>query len=136
MNENSIKAWNEIKYTTLADREQAVLKVIKEYGPINGRKIDVLVNGGHKRISNLLETGVIDLAYNGMDHQTGKITSYYIATGKKPTKAKVIRRSKPLDISGLYDRAFEAGVTEAVMCFIKDGDDVAKKVNEICEAMK
>lgn len=136
MNENSIKAWNEIKYTTLADREQAVLKVIKEYGPINGRKIDVLVNGGHKRISNLLETGVIDLAYNGMDHQTGKITSYYKATGKAPIKPQVIRKSQPLDISGLYDKAYEQGVTDAVKHFVKDGDTVAALVNAICEAMR
>jgi len=137
MNKNSIRAYTEIKKDgTLAAREQSVLKVIKLYGPINGRRIDILVNGGHKRIKSLLECGVISMAYNGMDHETGKVTAYYKATGKAPIKPVVIRKSQPIDLSGLYDRAFEAGVTEAVMCFIKDGDEVAKKVNEICEAMK
>ena len=136
MNHNSLKAYREIIADgTLTESEATVYILILKHGPINNRQIDDLTNGqGHKRTRALLESGAI-YGVDKLDPVTKKTSAYYSVTGDKPVKPKKSIRGRGMDLSEFYDRAFENGVTEAVMHFMpcSDPDEVAAKVSEIWE---
>ncbi len=139
MNHNSLKAYREIIADgTLTESEATVYTIILKHGPINNRQIDDLTNGqGHKRTRALLESGAI-YGVDKLDPVTKKTSAYYSVTGDKPVKPKKSIRGRGMDLSEFYDRAFENGVTEAVIHFMTfaDPDKVAAKVTEIFEGIK
>ena len=142
MHKNSVKAYHSIK-PGIPAKEREVLHMIKMYGPINGRMLDVRISGGHKRIKNLIDMGCIGIAYIADDSVTGRETNYYIWLTDKPNpiKGKVVK-SDPLKLHALYDEAFKSGVRAAI-CTSLDWhgvkqtiEQIEHTVNLICEVQK
>ncbi len=141
MNNTSIKAYHKVK-PTIPQKEREVLALIKLYGPINGRQIDVKINGGHKRTHNLLALGCIDVAYIAQDAVTGHQATYYMYVTDKPKAvAKKENKPCPMKLSSFYDEAYKSGV-RATVCYSLDKsgqnatiEDIEAVVNEVCEVM-
>ena len=114
MNKTSVKAYHAIK-PTIPAKEREVLHMIKMYGPINGRMLDVRISGAHKRIKNLMDMGCIGIAYIADDAVTGRETNYYMWLTDKPNPVKTVRKNcKALDIGDYYDRAYGNAVIDSV----------------------
>lgn len=113
MKANSVKAYHSVK-AEIPDKEREVLHLIKMYGPINGRMLDVRISGAHKRIAKLLEYGCIGEAYMGNDPITGRLTAFYHFLTESPNIPKTIKKNKKaLDLGGYYDIIFAQGARYA-----------------------
>lgn len=114
MHKNSVKAYHAIK-SEIPAKEREVLHMIKMYGPINGRMLDVRISGGHKRIKNLMDMGCIGIAYIADDSVTGRETNYYMWLTDKPKPVKTVRKNcKALDLGEFYDSAYITGIKDAL----------------------
>lgn len=140
-NKNSVKAYKEIK-STLPDKEAEVLHLIKMYGPINGRMLDIRISGAHKRISALLERQAIEISHIGGDPVTGKDTAFYRITGFSPAPINVVKKGKGIDLGTFYDKAFRDGARAAVCMAIEVAGEpisiqqIEGTVDLICEVAK
>ena len=141
MNKNSVKAYKEIKHDIPA-KEREVLHMIKMYGPINGRMLDVRISGGHKRIKNLMDMGCIGIAYIADDAVTGRETNYYMWLTDKPNKVvKKTEKKDPLVASSAFDAGYRMGVRAAICYAIDkhgekiDIETIEGVVDEVCEVM-
>ena len=72
---------------TLSKRQEEVYKIVYQYGPISGRKIDTMVKGGWKRLSELERMKVIRPEKAPRDEITGKHAILWVVTGNAPIKA-------------------------------------------------
>lgn len=113
MKQTSIVSYQEIKKDGTLARE--ALAMIKEYGPINGRELDNKLQGGHKRIADLLAYGVIAVAFTDKDPVTGKYTAYYYFTGNPPKPITKKRKDDPLKLHELYDNAYNQGARDMAL---------------------
>lgn len=116
-NKNSVKAYHNIK-PTIPAKEREVLQLIKMYGPINGRQLDVKISGGHKRLSSLMAMGCIDIGYIAKDSVTGQSANYYMWISDKPkvekVKAKKPKYIVPIKLAEYYDKAYIEGIKDAL----------------------
>lgn len=140
MNKNSVKAYHAIK-SEIPAKEREVLHMIKMYGPINGRMLDVRISGGHKRIKNLMDMGCIGVAYIADDSVTGRETNYYMWLTDKPNPVvKKVKKEDPLKLHALYDEAFKSGVRAGIAWIVRDAKfnihEIENMVANACEVME
>lgn len=140
MNKNSVKAYHAIK-PEIPAKEREVLHMIKMYGPINGRMLDVRISGGHKRIKNLMDMGCIGIAYIADDAVTGRESNYYMWLTDKP-KAVIspAKKDKAFNAHLLYDEAFKSGVRAGIAWLVRDAKfnihEIENMVANACEVME
>lgn len=115
MRKTSIKSFYELKESgELTKMQRRVFDYVKCSGPVTGRDISKMVDGGHKRMSELEDLGLISRQGTTKDRATGKIVALWAITNQ-PLLPKVIQkkvRYKPdgVELGKFYDKAFEAGI--------------------------
>lgn len=140
MNKNSVKAYHAIK-PTIPAKEREVLHRIKISGPVNGRMLDIWINGAHKRLKDMETKGLIYLAYRTDDAVTGCEADYFafLSDTPKPIK-KGIKKNDPLKLHALYDEAFKSGVRAGIAWLVRDAKfnihEIENMVANACEVME
>lgn len=115
MRNTSVKAYHELKESgDLNAMQRRVFDYVKCAGPVTGRSISKMVDGGHKRMSELEDRGLISRQGVTKDHVTGKIVALWAVTNQpllpKVIQKKAMYRNDPAALAHLYDKAFEAGI--------------------------
>lgn len=136
MRNTSVKSYYElVESGELSKKQIEVANCFKKWGAMTGRQVTDIIPGAWKRCRELADLGILKSIGTTKDYNTGKIVNKWAWCGDQPLMVPIKQDKSIKKLSPLYDKAFEAGVRDAM--FYMYGEMVAEEtIQKILEVSK